>query len=153
SLPSDARGPLRPPRKAGAASRHLLVEGRPGPGPHLDLHVLWPARRLRRLLRMACQPREARGSLFIRDYRSIRPSSRHRDADGDSPGHARDRGRQHPLFACVAAHAAWNRGAVSARALRLRDARLWRYEWKCNALNAASCRAALRYGFMFEGIL
>ncbi|HET7022186.1 MAG TPA: GNAT family protein [Xanthobacteraceae bacterium] len=28
-----------------------------------------------------------------------------------------------------------------------------RYEWKCNALNAASCRAALRYGFMFEGIL
>ena len=28
-----------------------------------------------------------------------------------------------------------------------------RYEWKCNALNAASCRAALRYGFTFEGIL
>jgi RimJ/RimL family protein N-acetyltransferase len=28
-----------------------------------------------------------------------------------------------------------------------------RYEWKCNALNAASRRAALRYGFIFEGIL
>jgi RimJ/RimL family protein N-acetyltransferase len=28
-----------------------------------------------------------------------------------------------------------------------------RYEWKCNALNAASRRAALRYGFLFEGIL
>lgn len=28
-----------------------------------------------------------------------------------------------------------------------------RYEWKCNALNAASHRAALRYGFRFEGIL
>ncbi len=28
-----------------------------------------------------------------------------------------------------------------------------RYEWKCNALNAASRRAALRYGFMFEGVL
>jgi RimJ/RimL family protein N-acetyltransferase len=28
-----------------------------------------------------------------------------------------------------------------------------RYEWKCNALNAASRRAALRYGFAFEGIL
>jgi RimJ/RimL family protein N-acetyltransferase len=28
-----------------------------------------------------------------------------------------------------------------------------RYEWKCNALNAASRRAALRYGFSFEGIL
>jgi RimJ/RimL family protein N-acetyltransferase len=28
-----------------------------------------------------------------------------------------------------------------------------RYEWKCNALNAPSHRAALRYGFAFEGIL
>src|SRR5487761_2577643 len=27
-----------------------------------------------------------------------------------------------------------------------------RYEWKCDALNAASRRAALRYGFAFEGI-
>ncbi len=27
-----------------------------------------------------------------------------------------------------------------------------RYEWKCNALNAASCRAAERLGFSFEGI-
>jgi RimJ/RimL family protein N-acetyltransferase len=27
-----------------------------------------------------------------------------------------------------------------------------RYEWKCNALNAASRRAAARYGFNFEGI-
>ncbi len=28
-----------------------------------------------------------------------------------------------------------------------------RYEWKCNAHNAASRRAALRYGFVYEGIL
>ncbi len=28
-----------------------------------------------------------------------------------------------------------------------------RHEWKCNALNASSRRAALRYGFSFEGIL
>jgi RimJ/RimL family protein N-acetyltransferase len=28
-----------------------------------------------------------------------------------------------------------------------------RFEWKCNALNAASRSAALRYGFTFEGIL
>jgi RimJ/RimL family protein N-acetyltransferase len=28
-----------------------------------------------------------------------------------------------------------------------------RYEWKCNSLNAPSRRAALRYGFSFEGIL
>jgi RimJ/RimL family protein N-acetyltransferase len=27
-----------------------------------------------------------------------------------------------------------------------------RYEWKCDALNAASRRAALRYGFVYEGI-
>lgn len=27
-----------------------------------------------------------------------------------------------------------------------------RYEWKCNALNAPSRRAALRYGFSFEGL-
>lgn len=28
-----------------------------------------------------------------------------------------------------------------------------RYEWKCDALNAPSRRAALRYGFVFEGVL
>ena len=28
-----------------------------------------------------------------------------------------------------------------------------RYEWKCDALNAPSRRAALRFGFVFEGIL
>jgi RimJ/RimL family protein N-acetyltransferase len=28
-----------------------------------------------------------------------------------------------------------------------------RYEWKCNALNAASRRAALRLGFTYEGVL
>jgi RimJ/RimL family protein N-acetyltransferase len=28
-----------------------------------------------------------------------------------------------------------------------------RYEWKCHSLNAPSRRAALRYGFVFEGIL
>src|SRR5258705_2424614 len=27
-----------------------------------------------------------------------------------------------------------------------------RYEWKCDALNAPSRRAALRFGFAFEGI-
>jgi RimJ/RimL family protein N-acetyltransferase len=27
-----------------------------------------------------------------------------------------------------------------------------RYEWKCNSRNAASCRAALRLGFSFEGV-
>jgi len=27
-----------------------------------------------------------------------------------------------------------------------------RYEWKCNALNARSCRAAVRLGFQYEGL-
>ena len=27
-----------------------------------------------------------------------------------------------------------------------------RYEWKCNALNAPSKRAAVRFGFTFEGV-
>ncbi len=27
-----------------------------------------------------------------------------------------------------------------------------RYEWKCNALNAPSRRAAMRFGFTFEGV-
>jgi RimJ/RimL family protein N-acetyltransferase len=31
--------------------------------------------------------------------------------------------------------------------------RVRRYEWKCNAYNAASQRAARRYGFAFEGVL
>src|SRR5262249_57396190 len=65
SLTGDARGPPWAHRKAGSASRRGLVEGRPRPRPHLDLHVLWPARGLRRLLRMACRPRAARRSLFV----------------------------------------------------------------------------------------
>jgi RimJ/RimL family protein N-acetyltransferase len=32
------------------------------------------------------------------------------------------------------------------------DLRYRRYEWKCNALNEPSRKAALRYGFQFEGI-
>jgi RimJ/RimL family protein N-acetyltransferase len=47
------------------------------------------------------------------------------------------------------------RGATEAQYLLMRYAfRLGyrRYEWKCNALNAPSRRAALRFGFTFEGI-
>ncbi len=32
------------------------------------------------------------------------------------------------------------------------DLKYRRYEWKCNAANAASCNAALRFGFSAEGI-
>ena len=48
------------------------------------------------------------------------------------------------------------RGATEAMYLMMRYAfeelGNRRYEWKCNALNAPSRRAALRYGFTFEGI-
>ncbi len=48
------------------------------------------------------------------------------------------------------------RGATEAMYLMARhafeDLGYRRYEWKCDALNAASRRAALRFGFTFEGI-
>jgi RimJ/RimL family protein N-acetyltransferase len=48
------------------------------------------------------------------------------------------------------------RGATEAMFLMARhafeDLRFRRYEWKCNALNEPSRRAALRLGFRFEGI-
>jgi len=46
-------------------------------------------------------------------------------------------------------------GATEAMYLMAKHAfelRYRRYEWKCNALNEPSRRAALRYGFQFEGI-
>ena len=47
-------------------------------------------------------------------------------------------------------------GATEAMYLMVRhvfeDLGYRRYEWKCNALNAPSRRAALRLGFVFEGI-
>ena len=48
------------------------------------------------------------------------------------------------------------RGATEAMYLMARyvfeELAYRRYEWKCNALNAASRRAALRLGFIFEGV-
>jgi RimJ/RimL family protein N-acetyltransferase len=48
------------------------------------------------------------------------------------------------------------RGATEAMYLMARyvfeELEYRRYEWKCNALNAASRRAALRLGFTFEGV-
>jgi RimJ/RimL family protein N-acetyltransferase len=42
--------------------------------------------------------------------------------------------------------------AMSLMMKRAFDLGYRRYEWKCNALNAASCAAARRLGFVFEGI-
>ena len=90
--------------------------------------------------------------LFLRGRRlGERSGGRHRHADGDPPGDARDRDRQHRLFARLAAVADGDRGAISAGALCLRGLGYRRYEWKCNALNAPSMRAAERLGFTYEG--
>jgi RimJ/RimL family protein N-acetyltransferase len=57
------------------------------------------------------------------------------------------------LYTPVLQHTA---GATEAMYLMARhvfeDLGYRRYEWKCNALNAPSRRAALRFGFTFEGI-
>ena len=69
------------------------------------------------------------------------------------PEHARDRGRPR---ASIRRRCSARRSATEAQYLLARYAfetlGYRRYEWKCNALNAASRRAALRYGFTFEGI-
>ena len=73
--------------------------------------------------RLGREPHPARGPLLLRRHRTVRRRRRHRDTDGHPARRALGRGRAHRLFAGAAAHAARHRGAVSARALRLRDAR------------------------------
>ena len=62
------------------------------------------------------------------------------------------RGRQHHVYAGDAADGRRDRGAISVRRHVFDDLGYRRYEWKCNALNAPSTRAAERFGFTFEGI-
>ena len=89
---------------------------------------------------------------MIDDWRERRGHG-HRHADGDPAGDARDRDRQHRLFAGAAAHRAGDRSAIPRwRAMSSTTLGYRRYEWKCNALNAPSRRAARRLGFTFEGI-
>ena len=67
------------------------------------------------------------------------------------PPHGVDRGRAPRVLAPDAAHAA----ATEAMFLMMGNAFALgyrRYEWKCDALNARSRRAAERLGFTFEGI-
>ena len=123
------------------------------PRPRLDLHVdLRPIRGLRDILAMARRPRRQLDDPYsyavvdrsgravgIATLMEIRPAMRVIEVGA------------HRLFAGADAHAARHRGAVSPRPLRVRDLGYRRYEWKCNALNAASRRAALRYGFIYEG--
>ena len=147
SRPGHAARPLRPRRKARAAPRGGLVDERsPGTttvwtyistdGPFRDAPRNFPplspsARRPTTLTPMPSSRRRPRPRLF--------------HADGNPPRHARDRGRPRALFAGAATHAARHRGAISAGALCLRDARLppLRMEMQCAQRGLAACRAAL----------
>ena len=81
-------------------------------------------------------------------------AARHCDADGHSSGDARHRSRPHRLFAGAAAtRRSAPRRNICLRGYAFETLGYRRYEWKCNSHNAASWRAALRYGFIFEGML
>ena len=58
-----------------------------------------------------------------------------------------DRDRQHLVRAGDPAHAPGHRGDFLLARHAFDDLRYRRLEWKCNALNARSRRAALRFGF------
>ena len=94
-----------------------------------------------------------RGSALLRDRR---PARRARRRHGELPAHharaRRDRDRPHLVRPALQR----TREATEAIYLLARhafdDLGYRRFEWKCNALNAPSRRAADRFGFTFEGI-
>ncbi len=102
---------------------------------------------------------------MVRSIRSIRPATRaassfacavpQRAALGDSLMEIRRRRASsrsaHRLFAGCSARR-WHRAQYLLARYAFETLGYRRYEWKCNALNTASRRAALRYGFTFEGI-
>ena len=100
------------------------------------------------------QPAAAGRSLFLRHRRAVRPRRRHLHADGNQAGDAR-RSRS----ATSSIRPALQRTPLGTEAQYLLARYVFetlgyrRYEWKCNSLNAPSRRAALRYGFVFEGTL
>ena len=122
--------------------------GKCSPGTtSLDLHLdRRPVRRRGDVYRLHRQARGRARPLRLRHHRRVRPRRRLFHADGNPPGTARHRGRPRALFAGAAAHAARHRGAISARALRLRDARLspLRMEMQRAQCRLAPRRAALR---------
>ena len=161
--------PIGPPVDATPAQRPgpVVLEGRYGrleklgpqhasgalergarPRSHLDLHVeLWAVRGRATFTDWVGSRAALDDPYSYAVDRSVRPRRRHRHVDGHSPGGALGRGRPHRLFAGLAAHAARHRGAISARPLRLRDARqpALRMEMQCAQRRLAPGGAALRF--------
>jgi RimJ/RimL family protein N-acetyltransferase len=83
---------------------------------------------------------ESRRALGLAAYLNIHPAHRSIEVGSIlySPALQRTRGATEAMF-LMARHA-------------FEDLGYRRYEWKCNALNEPSRRAAARYGFTFEGI-
>ncbi len=163
-LKVDAHGALRP-GPATLQGRYGRVE-RLDPARHgggavaerarrrgdVDLYVgLWSVRRQNHPFMMWLDSRVPLDDPYSYDRRPAAPRGRHRDPDGNQAGDAQHRGRPHRVFASAAAHAARHRGAISLARYAFETLGYRRYEWKCNALNAPSRRAALRYGFTYEG--
>ena len=59
---------------------------------------------------------------------------------------------QSSMRRCCSARRSAPRRSICSREYAFETLGYRRYEWKCNALNAPSRRAALRYGFTFEGV-
>ena len=103
----------------------------------------------------ASRPRRARPILC-----SSPSSTMHRGKRGGLPdllahrsAQSRHRGRQHHVHAGDAADGRRERRRnICSRVYVFDDLGYRRYEWKCNAHNAPSRRAAERFGFTFEGI-
>ena len=155
--PARSRSPAATARWSGSsrAARRRPVGRRARPRRDLDLYVgygpfadgaafaAWLAEREQTqrsvFLRGASTPTAAR--VGIAALMEIRP------------GHAGDRGRPYRLCRrrCSARRSPPRRN-ICSRAMCSRRCGYRRYEWKCNALNAPSRRAAERFGFAFEGV-
>ena len=126
------------------------VQGTPG---DLGLHALWPVRECKAFDDMAARTRHTR---------AILTSMRSLDPDGRALGLAALMRITPDMGVIEVGHIAYSpalqRTPLGTEAQYLLAAYAFdtlhyrRYEWKCNALNLASRRAAERYGFTFEGI-
>ena len=112
---------------------------------------LTPARRV---------PRQCRGARPARPIRCSSPSSTMpraaRSATRPSCASIRPTASSRSATSCTRQRCSGRAGATEAQYLFARyvfdELGYRRYEWKCNALNAPSRRAAERFGFTFEGI-
>jgi RimJ/RimL family protein N-acetyltransferase len=112
-----------------------------GPFPDFDAYMEWLAAQSRRtdIMFFAIVDRPSGQALGLASYLRIEPA-----AGSIEVGH-------------LAYSPGLQRTPAATEAMSLMMGRAFelgyrRYEWKCNALNAPSCAAARRLGFVFEGI-